>query len=213
MRAKPRLLEAFCGGGGTSKGFADAGWLVDGVDCERQPGYPYPDRFHRGDAIEFIYDHGHKYQAITGGPVCKWYSKTARINNVDHPQQIPATRAAMRASGKLYVIENVEEAEDELIDPMMLCGQDFGLHTYRHRLFESNVRLTRPCRHAEHLEPTVKMGRPIKPGDYYHAVGNFSGVEYVRADMGVWWMNRLQISQCIPPAYAEHVGRQLIRSL
>ena len=209
--AKPRALDAYCGGGGTSKGLADAGWLVDGVDLYPQPGYPF--KIYKADAVAFINEYGHKYEAIVTGPVCKWYSKTARINNNDHPQQIPDTRAALRASGKPYVIENVEQAEDHLINPTMLCGLDFGLHTYRHRLFESNVRLTRPCRHGEHQETTVKMGRPINPGDFYHAVGRFSGVAYVREDMGVEWMTRDQIAQCIPPVYAEYIGTQLKASL
>jgi DNA (cytosine-5)-methyltransferase 1 len=209
--AKPWVLDAYCGGGGTSKGLADAGFRVDGVDIVAQPNYPFT--FHKGDAVEFIKEHGHKYDAIVTGPVCKWYSKTARIHDADHPQQIPTTRAALVASGKPYVIENVGDAEGDLRDPIMLCGQDFGLHTYRHRLFESNVKLSRPCRHAPHLHTTVKMGRPLQPGDFYHAVGRFSGVAYVRADMGVEWMTRDQIAQCIPPAYAAYIGTQLIRSL
>jgi DNA (cytosine-5)-methyltransferase 1 len=53
------------------------------------------------------------------------------------------------------------------------------------------------------------MGRPIRGGTYYHAVGNFSGVEEVRADMGVPWMSRDGIRECIPPAYGEWIGRRL----
>jgi DNA (cytosine-5)-methyltransferase 1 len=48
---------------------------------------------------------------------------------------------------------------------------------------------------------------------FYQAVGNFSNVGYARADMGVPWMNRDGIRECIPPVYAEHVGRQLIAHL
>lgn len=209
--ARPPMLDLYCGGGGSSMGFANAGWDVTGVDSEPQPHYPF--KFHRGDAVEFAKEHGHKFEAIVGGPVCKYYSKTQRIRGNDHPAQIPDTRAVMRASGKLYVIENVEDAESELLDPMMLCGLDFGLHTYRHRLFESNVRLTRPGPHVAHPVKTVKMGRWVEPGEFYHAVGRFSGVDYIRRDMGVGWMNRDEIAQCIPPVYTEHIGTQLLRSL
>ena len=208
--AKPRLLEVYCGAGGSAVGFDRAGWIVDGVDIVAQRHYPF--KFFKADAVEFIYEHGHKYHAITGGPVCKRYSKTWRINSADHPAQIPATRQAMRSTGLPYVIENVEDALPELLDPMMLCGQDFGLHTYRHRLFESNVRLTRPGTHAPHIRRTVKMGRE-RVGDYYHAVGHFAATDYIRKDMGVEWMSRDEISQCIPPAYTEHVGTQLKASL
>ncbi|WP_372671287.1 hypothetical protein [Amycolatopsis kentuckyensis] len=57
------------------------------------------------------------------------------------------------------------------------------------------------------------MGRPLQAGDWYHAVGNFSGVPYVRADMGVPWMNRDGIRECIPPVYARHIGTQLLAHL
>ncbi|MDX2710176.1 SAM-dependent methyltransferase, partial [Streptomyces sp. PA03-6a] len=57
-----------------------------------------------------------------------------------------------------------------------------------------------------HTAPLVKMGRPLNAGDWYHAVGNFSNVPYVRADMGVHWMTRDGIRECIPPAYAAWVG-------
>lgn len=209
--AKPKLLEVYCSAGGSSVGYQRAGWEVDGVDIMPQRHFPF--RFFKADAVEFIYEHGHRYDAIVGGPVCKRYSKTWRIQTLDHPTQIPATRAAMVASGKPYIIENVEDALPELLTPMLLCGQDFGLHTYRHRLFESNVRLVRPGSHAPHIKPTVKMGRALRPGDYYHAVGNFSSVEIIRADMGVEWMNRQEIAQCIPPSYTQYLGTQLKASL
>jgi DNA (cytosine-5)-methyltransferase 1 len=57
------------------------------------------------------------------------------------------------------------------------------------------------------------MGRAVQPGDYYHAVGNFSGVDYIRQDMGVPWMNRDGIRECIPPSYAQFIGAQLLEHL
>jgi DNA (cytosine-5)-methyltransferase 1 len=53
------------------------------------------------------------------------------------------------------------------------------------------------------------MGRPLQDGDYYHAVGNFSNVPYVRRDMDVPWMSREGIRECIPPAYSKWIGRYL----
>jgi DNA (cytosine-5)-methyltransferase 1 len=57
------------------------------------------------------------------------------------------------------------------------------------------------------------MGRPAREGEFIHAVGNFSGVETVRRDYGVPWMSRDGIRECIPPAYAEYVGRELLKHL
>jgi DNA (cytosine-5)-methyltransferase 1 len=31
--------------------------------------------------------------------------------------------------------------------------------------------------------------------------------------MGVGWMNREELSEAIPPAYTEHIGRQLLAAI
>ncbi len=123
------------------------------------------------------------------------------------PRLIEPGRELLRATGLPYVQENVPGAP--LIDPIELCGSMFGLHTYRHRLFESNVPLTAPA-HPVHEIQQIKMGRAVREGDFYQAVGNFSNVGYARQDMGVPWMTREGIRECIPPTYTEHVGRQLM---
>lgn len=208
--SRPRLLDAFCCQGAASKGYSDAGFDVVGIDIDPQPRYPY--EFELGDAVQFIRDHGHEFDVIHASPPCQRYSKAQRIQGREHPDLIAATRAALLAVGVPYVIENVEEARAELINPAMLCGAAFGLRTYRHRLFEVNIHLEVPL-HYEHTVRTVKMGRAVQPGDFYHAVGNFSGVDYIREDMGVPWMNRDGIRECIPPLYAEFIGSQLIEHL
>jgi DNA (cytosine-5)-methyltransferase 1 len=205
-----RILDAFCCQGAASKGYMDAGFEVVGVDIEPQPRYPYT--FELGDAVQFILEHGSEFDAIHASPPCQRYSKAQRIQGREHPDLISATRAACQAAGVPYVIENVEDAREELINPAMLCGEFFGLHTYRHRLFETSFHLELPL-HFGHAERTVKMGRAVQRGDWYHAVGNFSGVDYIREDMGVPWMNRDGIRECIPPRYTEFIGRQLAAHL
>lgn len=211
---RPRLLDAYCCQGAASKGYTDAGFTTDGVDIDHQKRYPYASSFHKADAIEFIKEHGHEYAAIHTSPPCQHDSDCQRIRGNDHPDLIGPTRDALIATGKPYVIENVDSASTraKLIDPVMLCGAMFGLNTYRHRLFETNFPLVAPS-HPEHVHPTIKMGRAVQPGEFYHAVGHFSGVAYIREDMGVGWMNRDGIRECIPPVYAEWVGRQLIDHL
>ena len=88
----------------------------------------------------------------------------------------------------------------------------FGLYTYRHRLFETSFPVTVPV-HLEHAAAQAKMGRPPKGGDFIHVVGNFSGVEYAKKAMGIDWMSRNEMSQAIPPAYTEYLGRQLRAAL
>ncbi|MFJ8589538.1 SAM-dependent methyltransferase [Streptomyces sp. NPDC093595] len=185
-----------------------AGFDVTGVDLSPQPRYPFP--FIQGDAIEYIRAHGHEYDLIAGSPPCQRYSATQRIRGREHPDLIGPTRKAMQSTGRPWVIENVEDARPELRDPVTLCGAMFGLHTYRHRLFEASFPLAVPP-HPRHLYPTVKMGRPLREGDWYHAVGNFSNVPYVRADMGVTWMSRDGVRECIPPAYTRFIGTQAVQ--
>lgn len=202
-----RALITYCCQGGDSMGWYLAGFDVTGVDLNPQPRYPFP--FIQCDAIEYIKAHGHEYDLIAGSPPCQFYTLCQRIQGREHPALIPPTREAMEATGRPFVIENVEEAAPELRDPVRLCGSQFGLHTYRHRLFEpgGGLTLTVP-EHRPHTERTVKMGRPLVEGDWYHAVGNFSNVPYVKADMGVPWMSRDGIRECIPPAYTRFLGEQ-----
>ncbi|MEU9956690.1 SAM-dependent methyltransferase [Streptomyces sp. NPDC050982] len=201
--SRPRLLDVYCCQGGAAMGWHLAGFDVTGVDKDPQPRYPFT--FIQGDAIEYIRAHGHEYDLIAGSPPCQHYTLCQRIQGREHPALIAPTRQAMQATGRPWIIENVPEAAPELRAPLTLCGASFGLHTYRHRLFEASFPVpVQP--HPEHLHPTVKMGRPLSPGDWYHAVGHFSNVPYVREDMGVPWMSRDGISECIPPAYTQWIG-------
>lgn len=207
---RPIVLNTYCCQGGSAAGYAAAGYYVLGVDIAPQPRYPFA--FIQADAIWFLAEFADWIREhvvlVDASPPCQAHSRAWKIRGNEHPRLIAPTRELLLALGLPYVIENVEEARDELKDPVLLCGAMFpGLHTYRHRLFETSFPLTAPA-HPEHTAPTVKMGRPLQPGDFYHAVGNFSNVPYVRADLGVPWMSRDGIRESIPPAYAEYVGRQ-----
>lgn len=210
---KPRLLDLFCCQGGASAGYEAAGFEVTGVDLTPQSRYEtrFPGRFVQADASEFVRAHGHEFDAIHASPPCQAYSLCQRIQGRQHPDLIGPTRDALEATGRPWVIENVPDAVGELRDPVVLCGAAFGLRTYRHRLFEAGggLVLEQPT-HAPHAAATVKMGRPLKEGDWYHAVGNFSNVPYVKADLDVPWMTRDGIRECIPPVYARWVGEHLL---
>ena len=207
---RKRLLDLYCKQGGASAGYEDAGFEVTGVDLDYQPRYPFA--FIQGDAIEYLKAHGHEYDAIAASPPCQAHTNAQKIQGNEHLDLIPPTREALRALGKPYVMENVPGAPLE--DPVTLCGVMFGLNTYRHRLFEAGngFAFTTP-EHPAHEARTVKMGRPLEPGDFYHAVGNFTNVDYVRGDMDVPWMSREGIRECIPPAYTEYIGKHLMAFL
>jgi DNA (cytosine-5)-methyltransferase 1 len=221
----PRILDVYCCQGGAGTGYARAGFDVVGVDIDPQPRYPFA--FHRGDALVVLrrlldgraveFSGGVAYtledfDAAHTSPPCQLYSKTHRINRSDFPDLIGPTRELLAQTGLPWVIENVMDAEPELHAPVMLCGEMFGLETYRHRLFETNWEMTAP-EHPPHVAKNTKMGRAPVPGEYMHVVGNFSGVDKGRQVMGMPWANRDGLREAIPPAYSEYVGRQLIEHL
>lgn len=208
-----RLLDLYCCEGGASEGYRRAGFDVVGVDIAPQPRYPF--EFVQADAIEYLLEHGHKFDAIHASPPCQRRTRAQKIMQREHPALIGPTRDALIEVGRPYIIENVPADgpdDDPLIDPVMLCGTMFGLRTYRHRLFESSIHLTTP-KHGAHVHRTTKMGRPPREGEYMHVVGNFSGVAQARDVMGMPWASRDGLREAIPPAYSEYLGRQLVKSV
>jgi DNA (cytosine-5)-methyltransferase 1 len=218
---KPVLLDIGCRQGGATRGYQQAGFYVIGVDIEPQPRY-IGDEFIQADGLKILSQVARDgYLGVRGDEItvsavhtswpCQGYTECQRIQGREHPKLIEPGRELLNATGLPYVQENVDSTETRaiMIDPVTLCGTMFGLRTYRHRLFESNIPISVPS-HPDHAAQQVKMGRPLIEGDFYQAVGNFSGVDYARRDMGVDWMTREGIRECIPPAYAEHVGRQVL---
>jgi DNA (cytosine-5)-methyltransferase 1 len=206
---KPLHLDTYCCQGGASKGYADAGFTVLGVDIDDQRHYPFA--FVQGDAVEFIRRYGHLFDSITGSPPCQLYSKTQRIQKNDHPDLIAPTRTAMEATGRPFVIENVMDAAPELRHPEMLCGAMFGLETYRHRLFETGGGFSFEApEHPRHVAKQTKMGRKVPPGEFMQVVGNFTGVDKGREVMEMPWATRDGLREAIPPAYAEYIGARLM---
>lgn len=218
---KPRLLDAFCGVGGATRGYQLAGFHVTGVDHKPQPHY-VGDAFHQGDALEYIREHGHEYDAIHASPPCQAYSRANNIHGrTDHPQLIEPTRALLKATGLPYVIENVPGSP--LHEPYLLCGRAFGLNVKRHRLFETPVpMLVPPCPPGHPgdwllvfghtvLDRGLTIGRTAKDGPRIRR--KHVGTQRGRDAMGIDWMSRDELSEAIPPAYTEHIGRYLLIAL
>ncbi|MEH6374589.1 SAM-dependent methyltransferase [Streptomyces sp. KLMMK] len=203
--ARPRLLDLYCCQGGAGMGYYLAGFDVTGVDIRPQPRYPFT--FVQADAIDYVQVHGAEFDFIHASPPCQHDSECQRLHGNAHPDLIAPTRAALEATGRPWVIENVGGALPKLRNAVMLCGAMFGLETYRHRHFEPGGGFSFvPPSHPAHTVPQAKMGRPVPPGHFGQFIGNFSGVALARRVMGVPWMNRDGIRECIPPAYTHRVG-------
>lgn len=189
-------------------GYHRAGFDVTGVDIEPQKHYPF--RFILSDALAYVAAHGHEYDAIAASPPCQGYSVTRSLYEAEHDLLIPATRQALVATGKPYIIENVEGARQDLIGPVMLCGASFGLKVYRHRLFECSFFLLVPP-HGKHREKVLnRCWRPDWEG-FLTVTGGFNSTKAAAEKaMGIDWMTKAELAQAIPPAYTEYLGRALM---
>lgn len=217
---KAKLLDLFCCEGGAGMGYARAGFEVTGVDILKRPRYPFA--FIQADALALDLDFLRQFDAIHASPPCQFATLLKHApNGKEHENLIPQTRAMLEASGRPYVIENVEPASPFLVRPQLLCGTMFGLETegfelQRHRRFETNWPLTVPiCQHS---------GRPVV-GVYGGHARNRSKAHGGRGTRDVWekghkgaaseamgmdWATLGGMSEAIPPAYTEFIGRQLL---
>ena len=196
------------------------------MDIDPQPNYPF--EFHQADAIEFVRDHGHEFDAVHASPPCQTFSRTKTLHSNEHPDLIKPTRDALVASGKPWVIENVVGAP--LIDPIKLSGQHFNmtapdvdgvpLKLVRHRLFESNILLRVP--------DSFHANRHIQTASIYGAGGGWTPrhrdnpdrrggyiphTDVIKKLLGIDWMTKHEMSQSIPPVFTEWVGGQIIEYL
>ena len=201
-----RLLDLYCCGGGASYGYSLAGFDVTGVDIVDQPNHR--GKFVRGDAIEFLLRNHQHFDIVHASPPCQAYStasKQFRLKGKEYVDLIAPTRAALLEVGLPYIIENVPGSP--LFNPIELCGSMFGLRTYRHRLFESNMPLEAPP-HPKHVAPNAKMGRNPKDGEFIQYVGHFPGVKMVQEMTGLHWLGQKELAQSIPPQYTHYLGKQ-----
>lgn len=211
--SKPRIADLFCGAGGMARGLQRAGFYVVGVDLSPQPNYA-GDEFVQADALTFPLD---GFVAVHASAPCQAF--TVYGNNrghvkQDHPNLIPQTRGKLIASGLPYVIENVPGAP--LLDPIRLCGTSFAeLEVRRHRIFEANWPLTGlPCDHGRLTERKYPGSSNRPNGRTVCNVGEWRvPLAQQQAAMGIDWMTVPELSQAIPPAYGEHIGRQLMEHL
>lgn len=226
MSRKPRLLDLFCGAGGATKGYQRAGFYVVGVDIKPQPHY-CGEEFHQADALEFPLE---GYDVYHASPPCQFYSiACARWRNAGYQYKdlIALTRQRIPVESP-YVIENVSGAKRYLLNPILLCGMMFGLKVVRHRWFEVWPFMMSPghsslmCHGA--VTRKIAINDPAghgRPGHTYRALTvsghggdsqSFRWQDWKEA-MGIDWMTKQELTQAIPPAYTEYIGKWLMKSV
>lgn len=207
---QPRALDLFCKAGGATKGLQRAGFYVVGVDIEPQPRY-CGDEFFQADALTFPLD---GFDFIWASPHCQRYTSLKSVfDSTKYPDQIADVRARLVSSGLPFIIENVVGAP--LRKDAMLCANSFGLRSYRHRIFESNVPLVSP-EHRKHVIPVNRRKKNRRghwdAGGFVTVVGDIGS--YVGPEaMGIDWMTGNELSQAVIPAYSEYLGKQVMTYL
>ncbi len=191
---------------------------IVGVDIKPQPRYPFT--FVHADALEYVATHGHEFDAIHASPPCQAFTVLKTMwNSKEHADLVEPTRRLLLAVRLPYVIENVPGAP--VAAHVVLCGTMFSLGTgdaelRRHRLFElfGFFLLAPSCRHYERGRVCGVYGghgrdrrRSVRDGTQ-----QFSTAQR-REAMGIDWMSGNELSQAIPPAYTEFIGRQLITAI
>ena len=215
-----RLLDLFCGAGGCSVGYHRAGFDVEGWDIAPHPDYPY--RLTVGDAMTALADVDYlsSFDVVHASPPCPRFSTMTNADARErHPDLLTPTIAALRAWGGTWVVENVAGARAYMPSPVMYCGQAMGLRMLkRHRYFASSAPLMSPgCACGSH-EVVGVYGNP-GPYAYLRPDGGKRGINYRSAQhardvMGIDWMtNQDDLTDAIPPAYTEHIGRQILDHL
>lgn len=207
-----RLLDLFCGAGGAAMGYSRAGFEVTGVDIHPQPHYPFT--FVQAEALTYPLN---GFDVIHASPPCQLFSVASlgrrRAGKV-YVDYLSPIRERLLEHGGLWIIENVPGSPLRL--PVLLCGEMFGLSIFRHRLFETS-HLLLSMSHSPHRG---------KIGEGYFSVAGGAGrwkscgtvkrdvskgtVTQWRQALGISWMTGKELTQAIPPAYTEYLGRQLI---
>ncbi|KKM13915.1 hypothetical protein LCGC14_1711310, partial [marine sediment metagenome] len=137
------------------------------MDIEPQPNYPF--EFILADAMTFPLE---GFDLIHASPPCQGYSVLNSFLGKDYPLLIEPLRD--RARGFPLVIENVVGAP--LREPLLLCGQMFGLRLFRHRLFELPFFAFQPGHtHGRWRAPKRGKGnvRPVD-GEVWSPTGHFA---------------------------------------
>jgi DNA (cytosine-5)-methyltransferase 1 len=204
--SRPRLLDLFCGAGGAAVGYDRAGFDVVGVDVKPQPHYPF--EFVQADAMTSPLDGFDAYHA--SAPCQDHTPLAALVGTHGTGWLLGAIRERLSATGKPFVLENVPGAP--MRPDVILCGHMFGLRTRRHRWFELHGF---GCLMPSHVHRPGVLTATSRRRERWDAGWDVSvtgdvGVYVGPEALGIDWMNGNELSQAIPPAYTEYIGRQLM---
>jgi C-5 cytosine-specific DNA methylase len=230
-----KVLDGCCGIGGISKGLADAGHEVWGVDDNPRLREDYlrcgAAGFICADILEVLADTS--FMARFDAVHCSYPCQSGSVMSNCRPglaatykNLIPAGRPLMEAWGGPFTIENVSGMRPWLKNPVTLCMYGhFGREHYRHRLIEAGggLVLQLPPVPATSLaagskKPNAECGLPHPfrtaraghwtPG-YFVSVAGHERKEPVRRVMEIpWARNRDDVKEAVPPYVGAWLAEQ-----
>lgn len=220
---RPLLLDLFCCAGGAATGYQRAGFDVVGVDIVDRPNYPFT--FVRADALEYLAGliasgEIRRFTAVHSSPPCQAGCALTVGTNAsqgwggDHDDLVAPTRVLLERTGLPYVIEQ-PNGRAAIRKDLSLCGEMFGLGVLRHRNFElGGWNIARPV-HPKHRGYVRGYRHGVyRDGPYVAAYGSGGGkatVPEMQQAMGITWTDvREELTEAIPPAFSEHIGRALL---
>jgi DNA (cytosine-5)-methyltransferase 1 len=220
-------LDLYCSAGGAAVGYAQAGFTdITGVDIRPQPRYPF--RCIQANVFDLTPEWiVANFDAVHASPICQGDTVLRHAPGTkSHPDLIGPTFDLLNATGKPYILENVEGARRKMRNPITLCGSMFGLGAQgcrleRHRLFSANfpiLPVTGFCSHGERPVIGIYGGharrRSARAGgrgtrDIWEGGHRSAASEALAID----WMTLAEMSESIPPAYTRWLGTQMLAHL
>lgn len=220
-----KALDLFCGGGGASVGLKKAGFEVEGVDIKEQPDYPFKFfHFDIFDKLRFYNMNVYRFDLIWASPPCQAFSKAsapARFKGKKYPDLISRTRNILLETKIPFIIENVCQAP--IRKDLILNGMMFDLGVIRPRAFEIEgfevslklfKKRTGTTRDGSYISVAGRGADSKQSYKIYMKKHNLKTIkESFKHAMDINWMENLSnISEAVPPAYSEYIGKQFLEN-
>lgn len=206
-----RVLDLFCGAGGSADGYAQAGFEVVGVDIAPQPHYPYA--FFQGDVLKLAHDWIGTFDLVHASPPCQHFTKYRNaVKDITERYDDHLAATIELLAPFPYVIENVPGSP--MRADAVLCGSMFGLDVMRHRWFQTSYPVMGPggCNHKG-WERQFKSSTDRPNLRYTIEVGSWDEpLERQKAAMGIDRpITVRELSEAIPPAYTQYLAEQFLQ--
>ncbi|MET8031776.1 DNA methylase [Streptomyces sp. NPDC005345] len=189
---------------------------------------PPTGRARKHDALTYLADliasgEIRRYAAVHASPPCQHGCALTVGTNASqgwgraHVDLVAPVRALLDRTGLPYVIEQ-PNGRAVIRKDLTLCGEMFGLGVIRHRNFELGGWTAVQPAHVPHRGRVrgYRHGR-FYDGPYAAAYGNGGGkpsVPELQTAMGITWTDvREELTEAIPPAYTEFIGRACLATL